>query len=400
MIRTSKHRIVNLNNRKDNTLNHLFIEYKLCLKGYIDLILNGTIPLKKMLSSKDLPEININHSRYKQLIYKHASEIIRSNIKKSNSKRFYRYRKIYTYMIDNHPNSTFVKKKYSELNLNDIIRTKYFIKPNVNNITITLDERFFDIKNGSHFDNFVKIILPFFNEKGTRALQVKLPLKQHKHSNKLKADGFHLRNGIQLKQINGKSYVNLIWEKNVNTTHSGDKTIGIDIGYKKLIATSEGETFGIEMEKLYESISRKKQGSQNFKNSLTHRDNEINRVINQIDLSGVSTLIIEDLKLVKSNSKGKIHKTFNNKLQRWSYRKAIDKLSRLSEQRGIKLVKVSPAYTSQTCSSCGVIDKSNRNGEVYQCSSCGYAVDADINASINIRNRGIYSFSDEKRIKD
>ena len=106
----------------------------------------------------------------------------------------------------------------------------------------------------------------------------------------------------------------------------------------------------------------------------------------------LKTLIIQDLINVKHKSE--LHKKINNKLQRWSYCKTIDKISRTCEVNGIELVKVSPAYTSQTCSCCGHIDKNSRKLEDFHCVSCGYEIDADINASINIHNRGIYSFSD------
>ena len=90
-------------------------------------------------------------------------------------------------------------------------------------------------------------------------------------------------------------------------------------------------------------------------------------------------------------------KIFNNKLQRWSYVKTVDKITRICEEKGILLVKVSPMYTSQTCSNCGHIDKKSRNGENYQCVSCSYKIDADLNAAININNRGIYSSSNNTK---
>ena len=68
----------------------------------------------------------------------------------------------------------------------------------------------------------------------------------------------------------------------------------------------------------------------------------------------------------------------------------------MCEVNGIILEKVSPAYTSQTCFKCGNIDKNSRKGELYQCVNCGYKIDADYNASINIHNRGIYSSSAKK----
>ena len=43
-----------------------------------------------------------------------------------------------------------------------------------------------------------------------------------------------------------------------------------------------------------------------------------------------------------------------------------------------------PAYTSQTCHSCGHVDEKNRNGTDFKCTACGHADDADVNAALNI----------------
>ena len=45
---------------------------------------------------------------------------------------------------------------------------------------------------------------------------------------------------------------------------------------------------------------------------------------------------------------------------------------------------VHPAYTSQTCHSCGHVDEKNRNGTDFKCTACGHADDADVNAALNI----------------
>jgi putative transposase len=80
-----------------------------------------------------------------------------------------------------------------------------------------------------------------------------------------------------------------------------------------------------------------------------------------------------------------------NKMQYWSYYKTIGKLERLCEENGVLLTKVNPAYTSQTCSNCGCVDKNSRNGESYVCQHCRYKIDADLNASINISRMGVYN---------
>ncbi len=55
-----------------------------------------------------------------------------------------------------------------------------------------------------------------------------------------------------------------------------------------------------------------------------------------------------------------------------------------------RLVLVNPAYTSQTCSKCGHCAKENRESQaVFQCQQCHAHMNADVNAAINILNRGV-----------
>lgn len=128
---------------------------------------------------------------------------------------------------------------------------------------------------------------------------------------------------------------------------------------------------------------------------LVYKKNKINEITNQFlkENVGINYLVIENLKKVKNKSK--FSKKFNNKLQYWSYKQVIKKLEISSEEQGYYLEKVSPSYTSQTCSSCGTVEKNNRVGEVYTC-SCGLEMDADYNASINILRRGVYSPSNNQ----
>jgi putative transposase len=55
------------------------------------------------------------------------------------------------------------------------------------------------------------------------------------------------------------------------------------------------------------------------------------------------------------------------------------------EHRGGHLIKVNPAYTSQTCSDCGTIDKASRESQArFACVACGHEENADTNAAKNI----------------
>jgi len=49
------------------------------------------------------------------------------------------------------------------------------------------------------------------------------------------------------------------------------------------------------------------------------------------------------------------------------------------------VVAVNPAYTSQTCSACGCVNRENRPDQAtFCCIECGYSDNADVNAAKNI----------------
>ncbi len=55
-----------------------------------------------------------------------------------------------------------------------------------------------------------------------------------------------------------------------------------------------------------------------------------------------------------------------------------------------RLILVNPAYTSRTCSKCGHCALENRESQaVFQCQQCHARMNADVNAAINILNRGV-----------
>jgi putative transposase len=58
---------------------------------------------------------------------------------------------------------------------------------------------------------------------------------------------------------------------------------------------------------------------------------------------------------------------------------------RLEEKAPGRVERVSPAFTSQRCSACGLVDRRSRESQaVFRCTACGYACNADVNAAKNI----------------
>lgn len=85
-------------------------------------------------------------------------------------------------------------------------------------------------------------------------------------------------------------------------------------------------------------------------------------------------------------------------LGKWSYYQLQNFIEYKAKKEGIKVRYIEPAYTSQTCSFCGHVDKENRQTqEKFVCTKCGFGkdhgfkdkngniyVNADHNAAINI----------------
>jgi transposase len=58
---------------------------------------------------------------------------------------------------------------------------------------------------------------------------------------------------------------------------------------------------------------------------------------------------------------------------------------RLQEKAPGRVEKIQPHFTSQRCSACGHVDRDSRESQArFRCTACGYALNADVNAAINI----------------
>ena len=348
MKRSTKYSLKFLTQKKQDLIDLMFKLYGENLQKTIDLLWNKKIPLRKYLSSKSIYWMDSLGGQYKQLIYKQASEIVKS--------------------------CRFKKGKKT--------------KPQIKNLTINFDQRMARIERSKNsFDKWIRLRLPFTQEgKKAERVEILIPIREHKHS--LKFQDWNLCNSIRLN----RNYAEFVFERETPEIKEIGKTIGIDQGYKKLLVTSDNQRIGADFENYYEKIARKKQGSKAFLRALVERDNKINELINrELDLSTLREIVIEDLRGIKQGTKGKIRKKFNNKLQRWVYTKCVSKLDMFCEEEAVLLTRRPPAYTSQRCNVCGFIHKDNRKGEKFLCLNCGNKMDADWNASINLAQMGVYS---------
>ena len=181
--------------------------------------------------------------------------------------------------------------------------------------------------------------------------------------------------------------------------------IGIDLGLKALITTSDGEQiepphFLIKSEKKLKKaqrdLSRKMKGSGKREKAkkrvaIIHRKiarqrddfaHKISRqLINEHDLIALEDLNIAGMVKNHHMSKSIVDASWNSIIQYTTYK---------AESAGAVVVLVDPMHTSQKCSKCGNIkDDMKLSDRIYHCGVCGLAMHSDLNAAINIRNMGL-----------
>jgi len=260
-------------------------------------------------------------------------------------------------------------------------------KPKLRNPLLVLDYRFIELqenKNSNFYDYWVKIATL------NKSKPIFLPIKSYDYAQQYFKDWQLVKGGRLLKQ-NNNWFLELTFQKETPIKKEKGKVIGIDIGIKKLISTSENTEHGKDIERLMEKIQRKKQNSKSFQRALKERDYYINRVVKSLNWNKLKAIIMENIKNIKQNTKKerKLRKLFRAKFQRWAYLQLLKRIKLTAEATGVHLHLVNPVYTSQTCSKCGAVHKQNRSCEIFKCRNCGYTLDADYNASLNILNLGL-----------
>jgi transposase len=256
--------------------------------------------------------------------------------------------------------------------LQKIIDTQVISKPRVGSVPCELNSICCDVKieGVKHFDAFVRIKYTGFGD-------LKLPIKFHRAANKLKERGTLLKSVLV-----SKSMISLRWElPEVHERLSG-ATLGADQGKTTCLSLSDGQvtkkdSHGHDLDSILKRLKLKKKGSKGFKRSQDHRSNYINWSINQINLSKVNHIKLEEVKDLRRGKKT------SREMSHWTYPLIKRKLELRCEDSGVRLSFQSSPFRSQRCSQCGMVCGKNRTGKLFSCVQCGYADDSDLNAAKN-----------------
>jgi len=195
-------------------------------------------------------------------------------------------------------------------------------------------------------------------------------------------------------------FLNIVFSKEVTDTELTGKVVGIDRGIKKIAVTSENQFFGggqiKRVSKRYEKLrsALQKNGSKSSKRHLrkiSKKENrfrtDANHVIAKQIIASIeegTVIAIEDLTGIRQTTR--LRKKQRKDLHKWNFYQLEQFLTYKAEGKGISVEHVDARYTSQKCSVCGYISRSNRKSQaVFKCKQCGFSLNADLNASRNIK---------------
>lgn len=194
-----------------------------------------------------------------------------------------------------------------------------------------------------------------------------------------------------------------------------DSAVGVDRGVAVAATTSEGgfhdRRFATGGEKqrylrLQRKLARQKKGSANRTETIAAMNRITGRAVDRrTDFCAYTAsrlardhalVALEDLNTrgMTASAKGTVHEPgarvrqktgMNRSILDKGWRRLETALNDAARYTGIRIVKVEPAYTSQTCHACKRVDAESRESQaVFACTSCGHRGHADVNAAKNI----------------
>jgi IS605 OrfB family transposase len=185
---------------------------------------------------------------------------------------------------------------------------------------------------------------------------------------------------------------------------------GVDLGRTDLAISSDGERFsGGEVKakrdrfaRVRASVQRKgTNSSKRLLKRLSGREkryqswvnHNISRRIVDSAYSVNQVIALEDLTGIRERTnQQRRSKTERRRANSWAFYQLRMFIDYKATLKGIPVVLVNPAYTSQTCHTCLHIHpekgKFYRSGKTFQCGHCGWKGDADLNGANNIKRLG------------
>ena len=195
----------------------------------------------------------------------------------------------------------------------------------------------------------------------------------------------------------GHWYFNLVLDLPDPLFTEHTTVLGVDLGENNLAAISSGQIFGggkIRHERdqfLAKRRALQSNGSQSAKQlqkkisgremrRMKQINHEVSKqIVKEAIKQDAGVIALENLTNIRKRIKG--GKRIRTRLHRWAFAQLQTFIQYKAEASGVRIVFVNPAYSSQTCSSCGALGVRERH--TFKC-SCGNQQHSDLNASRNL----------------
>jgi putative transposase len=253
-------------------------------------------------------------------------------------------------------------------------------------------------------------------------------------------DGFQIKTITITKKADGIYATLSLEDKSVpyslepNAKPSLENSIGVDMGVLAMWASSDGDiehpkkyfrTAQSQLAKVQQRKQKRRKGSRS-RRKLARREARIHQKIarqrrqfhnesaNRLVSKGAKHIFVEDLNTKGLTKRNKPKQDENGKyLPNGQSAKSgltksildngwgqfVDILAHKAANAGVSVVKVKPNNTSQICSCCDAYMPKDLSVRLHEC-ICGYVVDRDVNAAVNILRVGLGIFPTIKRRKD
>lgn len=232
-----------------------------------------------------------------------------------------------------------------------------------------------------------------------------------------KLSGFAPTSATLVKHQNGGYSVNIQVKNDAPSPQKSQGVIGVDLGRRDVAVTSEGESFSGQQitqirdryscgraslqKKASEGTRSTRRRAKKILQRLSGRErrfqswvnhNVSKHIVGRAKKSGCS-IAIEDLTGIRERTNEQPrNKTERRRSNGWAFFQLRTFLDYKALGVGVEVIKVNPAYTSQTCHKClhihPVKGKSYRSGKTFNCRHCNWKGDADFNGANVIKLLG------------
>lgn len=249
----------------------------------------------------------------------------------------------------------------------------------------------------------------------TRHISLTKPLKNLKfrcsdlYFKRLQKYNKNIRSATLSKTKSGNYFLSVLIEmEDVEVKKFGrtDKKVGIDLGVKDFVITSDGEVFENKhffkkeekkIKKLQKQLSKKQKGSNNrnkqrirlakaFEKMTNKKENYIHSVVNEL-LRHNDVVFMEDLNVSGMVKNHHLARAINE-VGFFRFKQVLVDKANNNDKKVVFVDRFYPS--SKTCHNCGYINKNlTLKDRQWMCPQCGEVIERDYNAALNILDEGL-----------